>query len=309
MSSEASRIAILAAIASNLAIAALKFVAAIFTGSSAMLSEGIHSLIDTGNGVLLWVGTRRARRPPDDAHPFGHGKELYFWALVVAVLIFAVGGGMSVFEGINHLIHPHPLADLTWSYGVLAGATILEAVSWVMAARAFVQAREGLSVWQTIRHSKYPTTFAVLLEDSAALAGLLAAAIGTGLGDLLDSPTPDAISSLAIGAILMTVSVVLARESMGLLIGESTSPGIIAEVRALAAEDPTVERVGRALTVHFGPDAVLLALEIQFRPELPVEQAARALERLEQLIRERQPVIRWVFVGTGALTKRRNDPV
>jgi cation diffusion facilitator family transporter len=304
MASDASRAAIFAAIVTNLGIAALKFVAAIVTGSSAMLSEGIHSLIDTGNGVLLWVGTRRAKRPPDEAHPFGHGKEIYFWSLVVAVLIFAVGGGMSIFEGINHLLHPRELADLKWSYGVLGGATILEAASWVMAARAFVQAREGQTVWQTIRRSKDPTSFAVLLEDSAALAGLVAAFAGTLIGDLLDSPLPDAISSIAIGAILMSVSVVLARESMGLLIGESTSPEICAEVRAIAAEDPRVERVGRALTVHFGPDSVLLALEIQFRPELSVEKAAEALESLEQRVRERQPTIRWVFVGTGALTTR-----
>jgi cation diffusion facilitator family transporter len=305
MSKGGARAAIFAAIVSNLAIAALKFVAAAFTGSSALLSEGIHSLVDTGNGVLLWLGTRRSQRGPDEAHPFGHGKELYFWTLVVAVLIFAVGGGMSIYEGIIHLLHPHPIADVIWSYGVLGGATLLEAGSWVVAARAFVQAKGGQSTWRAIRDTKDPTNFAILLEDSAALAGLVAAFAGTLIGDLLDSPIPDALSSLAIGTILMSVSVVLARESMGLLIGESTDPRIVAEVRALAAEDGRVEQVGGALTTHFGPDAVLLALELRFRRDVSLDEAAQSLEALEQRIRERQPTIKWVFVGTGALTARR----
>jgi cation diffusion facilitator family transporter len=298
-----SIIVIVAAIASNLAIAVIKFVAAAFTGSSAMVSEGIHSLIDTGDGVLLWVGTRRSSRPPDDDHPFGHGKELYFWTLVVAVLIFAVGGGMSIYEGILHLIHPHPLENLKWSYAVLGGSVLLEGGSWVVAAREFSIIRRGRGVWQAIRSSKDPTSFAVLLEDSAALAGLLAALAGIALGQLLDSPYPDGISSIVIGATLMTVSVVLARESMDLLVGERATRATIDSVRGLAAADPVVERVGRLLTVHFGPESVLLALELRFRGDAPLEGVAASVDRLRQGIQQRHPEIKWVFIGADAFAR------
>jgi cation diffusion facilitator family transporter len=291
---------ILAAIAANTAIAALKFVAAAFTGSSAMVSEGIHSLVDTGNGGLLWVGTRRSERPADDAHPFGHGKELYFWTLVVAVLIFAVGGGMSVYEGILHLVHPRRLEHLRWSYGVLAVSAVLEGTSWVVAAREFAARRGNRGVWQMIRSTKDPTNFAVLLEDTAALAGLLAALIGTVLGQLLDSPYPDGISSIVIGAMLMSVSIVLARESMNLLVGERASRATIDSVRALAARNPAVERVGRVLTVHFGPESVLLNLEVHFRVDASLDDVAASVDRLRRGIQERHPEIKWVFIGADA---------
>jgi cation diffusion facilitator family transporter len=291
---------ILAAIASNLGIAIIKFVAAAVTGSSAMLSEGIHSLVDTGDGVLLWVGTRRATRPPDERHPFGHGKELYFWTLVVAVLIFAVGGGMSIFEGIQHLMHPHALEHLGWSYGVLAGSLLLEGGSWTIAAREFSLHRRGRGIWQTIRSSKDPTTFAVLLEDSAALVGLLAALAGTALGQALDSPVPDGISSVVIGATLMAVSGVLARESRDLLVGERASGSTIESVRRVASEEGTIEQVGRVLTVHFGPENVLMALELFFRGDASPSDVADSVGRLRQRIRERHPEMTWIFIGADA---------
>jgi cation diffusion facilitator family transporter len=294
---------ILAAIAANLAIAVVKFVAAVFTGSSAMVSEGIHSLIDTGDGVLLWVGTRRSMRPADEQHPFGHGKELYFWTLVVAVLIFAVGGGMSIYEGIIHLLHPRRLESLAWSYGVLGGSVLMEGSSWVVAHRHFTANRGGRGVWQMIRSSKDPTSFAVLLEDTAALAGLMVALAGTAIGQALSSPYPDAISSVAIGGILMTVSVVLARESMGLLVGERATRASIESVRALTAGDPAVERVGRLSTVHFGPESVLLVIELWLRPDVSLEMVAASMDRLRHAIRQQHPEIKWVFIGADAFTR------
>jgi cation diffusion facilitator family transporter len=292
---------ILAAIAANLGIAVMKFVAATVTGSSAMLSEGIHSLVDTGDGVLLWLGTRRSSRPPDDRHPFGHGKELYFWTLVVAVLIFAVGGGMSIYEGVQHLLHPHPLENLGWSYGVLAGSMVLEGGSWTVAAREFSVHRRGRGIWHTIRSTKDPTTFAVLLEDSAALVGLVAALVGTALGHALHSPIPDGIGSLVIGGTLMAVAGILARESRDLLVGERAGGSTIASVRTLALADPAIERVGRLLTVHFGPESVLLALELFFRSDASPADVAEAVGRVRRTIRERHPEMKWIFLAADPL--------
>jgi cation diffusion facilitator family transporter len=292
---------ILAAVVANLTIAVLKFVAAAFTGSSAMISEGIHSLIDTGDGLLLWMGTRRSARPADDRHPFGHGKELYFWTLVVAVLIFAVGGGMSIYEGILHLLHPRRLESLIWSYGVLAASVLLEGGSWLVAARQFALTRGRRGVWQTIRGTKDPTTFTVLLEDSAALSGLTVALIGTAVGQWSGSSIPDGLSSILIGVILMGVAVVLARESMDLLVGERATQATIESLRSLAAREPAIERVGRLLTMHFGPDSVLLNLELHFRAGATLEEVGASVERLRQSIGEHHPEVKWVFIGADAL--------
>lgn len=292
---------IVAAVVANLTIAVLKFVAAAFTGSSAMISEGIHSLIDTGDGILLWLGTHRSARPADDRHPFGHGKELYFWTLVVAVLIFAVGGGMSIYEGILHLLHPRPLDHVIWSYGVLGVSAVLEGGSWVVAARQFALTRGRRGVWQAIRGTKDPTTFTVLLEDSAALTGLLAAFIGTVVGQLSGSGIPDGLSSILIGLILMGVSVVLARESMDLLVGERATQATIESLRSLATRESAVERVGRVLTMHFGPESVLLNLELHFRAEATLAEVGASVERLRKAIREHHPEVKWVFLGADAL--------
>src|ERR1041384_2476071 len=237
-----SKVAIFAAIAANFAIAITKFVAAFFSGSSAMLSEAIHSLVDTGNGALLLVGLRQSQKPPDDTHPFGHGKELYFWPLIVAILVFSLGGGMSVYEGITHLVHPHH-GDPTWSYVVLGLAFAFESVSAFLAYRAFRKELKGAGVLETIKRSKDPTTFTVLFEDSAALAGLIVAFLGILLGDLLENPYLDGIASIVIGAILATVAVFLAYETKGLLIGEGVDPQTLASVRSIAAEDDAIHKV------------------------------------------------------------------
>jgi cation diffusion facilitator family transporter len=294
-----SATAITVAIVGNIAIAAAKFVGAAFTGSSAMISEGIHSVVDTGNGVLMAVGNHRSRRGPDPRHPFGHGKELYFWTVVVSVLVFAVGGGMSVYEGILRLLRPRPMENAAWNYAILGVATIIESMSWLVVWREFSASRRGRGTWETIRKTKDPTIFAVLFEDSAALIGLAVAFLGVFLGERLGSSGWDGAASILIGIILMGVSILLARETMGLLVGEAAEPKTIGGVRAIAESDPLVARVGRALTVHFGPDAVVLNLEVFFRPELSIAAAARAIRRIERAIRRRHPEMKYVFVSVG----------
>jgi cation diffusion facilitator family transporter len=296
----ASTPAVIAALAGNLAIACVKFAAASVTGSSAMIAEGIHSLVDTGNGALLLVGLRRSRRKPDTAHPFGHGKELYFWTVVVAVLVFAVGGGMSVYEGILHLVRPRGVENVGWNYLVLGAALLLEGASWIVAVRQFQETRGGQGMWAAIRATKDPSLVAVLFEDSAALLGLVVAALGIWLGAHLDSPYFDGSASIVIGLILMGVGILLARETLSLLVGESAPPDVIADIRKIAGSEPSVTRVGRAVAVHFGPDEVVLNLEVFFHPDQSMADVAATIDRLERRIRASHPEMRYVFLGAEA---------
>jgi cation diffusion facilitator family transporter len=295
-----SKVAIFAAIAANLAIAVTKFIAAFFSGSSAMLSEAIHSLVDTGNGALLLVGVRQSQKPYDATHPFGHGKELYFWPLIVAILVFSLGGGMSVYEGITHITHPHR-GDPTWSYIVLGLAFAFESVSAFLAFKAFRKELKGAGVVATIRASKDPTTFTVLFEDTAALAGLIVAFLGILLGDLLDNPYLDGVASIVIGLILACVAVFLAYETKGLLIGEGVDPETLQSIRSIAAEDGAVEQVKKSLTMHFGPHEVLLAIDLEFKQHLTATEVADAINRVEAAIRARHPEIRHIFIEAKAL--------
>ncbi|MDX6576925.1 MAG: hypothetical protein QOE96_2878 [Blastocatellia bacterium] len=295
-----SRTAIFAAIAGNLAIAATKFVAAFFTGSSAMLSEGIHSLVDTGNGWLMLLGFRQSQKPPDADHPFGHGKELYFWSLVVAILIFALGGGMSVYEGVTHLSHPQVHHSIL-NYLVLGFAIVFESLSFYFAYRAFRTEMSGQGVFETIRSSKDPTTFTVLFEDTAALLGLLVAFVGIFLGHWLNNPYLDGVASIVIGLILAVVAAFLAYESKGLLIGEGVDPAVLASIRSIAAADPAVAEVRKSLTMHFSPDDVLLTLDLGFKKHLTAEKIAAAVNRLEKQIRDQHPEIKHIFIEAKSL--------
>ena len=297
-----SRTAIFAAIVGNLAIAATKLAAAFFTGSSAMLSEGIHSVVDTGNGGLMLLGLRMSRKKPDANHPFGHGKELYFWSLVVAILIFALGGGMSVYEGIIHLAHPQ-LHHPGWNYLVLAFAIIFEGISYFFAIKAFRQEMSGQGIFQTIRASKDPTTFTILFEDTAALLGLVVAFCGIFLGHQFNNPYFDGVASIIIGVILALVAGLLAYESKGLLIGEGVDPRVLASIRSIAGADPAVAEVRKSLTMHFSPNDVLLALDLGFKKHLTAEKIAGAVERLEVAIRDRHPEIKHIFIEAKALTR------
>jgi cation diffusion facilitator family transporter len=292
---------VVAAVLANVAIAAAKFAAAAVTGSSAMLSEAIHSVVDTGDGLLLWLGLRRSRRPPDDLHPFGHGKELYFWTTVVAILVFAVGGGMSAYEGILHIAHPAPERSRLWSYLVLGVAALLEGTSWSVAAREFARAKGRRSAWRAIRTTKDPLVFTVLLEDSAALVGIAIALAGVTLAHATGRAWLDGAASIAIGALLMSVAAVLAREARGLVIGESASAETVAEVRRVAAADPAVDGVERALTVHFGPEVVVLNLDLRFRRGLRAADVVEAVARIERALRGAHPELKFIFVEGSAL--------
>jgi cation diffusion facilitator family transporter len=289
-------LAIYGAIAANLAIAAMKFVAASIAGSSAMLTEGIHSLVDTGNGLLVLLGVRLARRPASPEHPYGHGLEVYFWTLVVAMSIFGVGGGVSIYEGILHIQSPRPLERTLLSYGVLAAAFLFEGTSWGIAFREFNRSRRQLGVWEGIKRSKDPTSFVVLLEDSAALAGLAVAAIGITLAWWLHMPALDGIASIVIGLLLVVVAVVLARECRSLLLGEAAEHELVAAVRDIARQDPAVEEASLPRTMHIGPDVVHVDLDVRLKPDLTTADIIEATRRIEGASREAHPKIRRLFV-------------
>lgn len=308
MANPSSTVAIVAAILGNFAIAVTKFVAFGLTGSSAMLSEAIHSLVDTGNGLLLLLGIRLSRRPADDKHPFGYGSELYFWTLIVGILIFGLGGGISIYEGILHMIHPAELTeDPRVNYIVLGLAVVFEGIAWYLALKAFLKVKGKTRFWQAVRTSKDPTTYAVLFEDSAALLGLVVAFLGIYFGHLWDMPRLDATASILIGLILAGVAMILIYETRGLLIGESADPEIIQDVRQMALNDSGVDRVGPPLTLHFGPEHVLLNLDIQFHDHLSADDIEAAVDRLETQIREKYPEIKHIFLEAEAISfgKRR----
>jgi cation diffusion facilitator family transporter len=295
MAAESKR-AIIAAIIGNVAIATIKFVAAGFTGSSAMISEGIHSVVDTGNGVLLYHGLRSGARPPDEEHAFGHGMEVYFWSLIVAISIFGVGGGMSIYEGVTHLIHPTLLVTAYINYIVLGLSAVFEGMSFTVAWRAFKTNRGSRSVISAIRRGKDPSLFTVVFEDSAALVGLIVAFVGVLLSDLLDMPRLDGTASVIIGLILVSSAIWLAAESRSLLVGEVADPEIVSALRDAALCDPAVMDLGEVLTMHLGPDQVLLNIEVTFKSGITVEEVDAAVRRIENRIQLPYPQVTHVFV-------------
>jgi cation diffusion facilitator family transporter len=296
-----SRVAIIAAIVANIAIALTKLVAAIATGSSAMLSEAIHSMVDTGNGGLLLLGIRASRKPPDLEHPFGHGRELYFWTLIVAIAIFAVGCATSIYEGITHLISPHPIGDPFWNYVVLGSAFVFEGTSWVFGWRVFKLSKGRRGVLEAIHKTKDPSSFMVFFEDSAALLGLVVAFVGILLGRLLNNPGIDAIASIIIGLILGVISFILAYESKGLLIGEGVDAETLHAIRRVVEADKDVAHVSRLLTLHFGPHEVLLTLDLRFRDELSAVGVRAAVNRLRKEVKKAHPDITRIFFASESV--------
>lgn len=283
MGSSAKR-AIYASIVANVAIAATKFTAAAFSGSSAMVAEGVHSLVDSCDGTLLLVGQRRSRRPPDEAHPFGHGQELYFWTLIVAILFFALGGGMSVYEGIQHVLHPETIGDPSWNYAVLGAAALFDGASFAIGYRSFRREARGRGFWRTARESKDPSLLSVVLEDSADLIGLALAFLGVFLGHRLANPFLDGAASICIGLLLAGVAVVLIVQSRGLLVGEGAEPPVVATIEAVAAAEPGVVAVREVRTVHFGPREMLVTLRAEFDPRLSAEGVALAVAGIESRV-------------------------
>lgn len=288
----------------NLIIAIIKFIAAAITGSSAMISEGIHSLVDTGNGGLLLLGMNRAKRPADEGHPFGHGKALYFWTLVVSVSIFGIGGGMSLYEGISHIRHVAPgavLGDPTVNYIVLGIAVLVEGWSFSVAMREFIRAKGSQKSWEYIRSAKDPSTYTVVLEDSAAMAGLVFAFLGVFFGHLLNNPYLDGAASILIGVLLMAVAFVLAFETKGLLLGEGVDKATLADMRRRIEADPAVSGVGDILTMYMGPHELLVNLGVQFEPGTSVEESREAIGRIEADIAGAYPECTRIYIEAESL--------
>ncbi len=302
-----SKTAIYAAIIGNLAIAVTKFAVAAFSGSAAMLSEAIHSVVDTGNGALMLLGVYRSQKPPDFEHPFGHGRELYFWTLIVAILVFAVGGGMSLYEGITHIKHPTASQGPLWNYAVLGIAAIFEGTSWFFGWKAFRVEKGKRSVLEAIHNSKDPTSFSVLLEDSAALIGLLFAFLGIFLGRRLGMPYLEAVASVMIGLLLCLVAVVIVYESKGLLIGEGLDRDTLIELRALVQADPAVERVQHLNTLYLGAHEVLLTVDLHFHSNISAAEVRRAVGRLKSKIQARHPDITHIFFGAESITEENEE--
>ena len=298
----ASKLTIYAALVSNLVIAAIKFAAAGFTGSSAMLSEAIHSTVDTANELLLLLGLRQSRQPASARRPFGYGRELYFWAFIVAIFIFAIGGGVSLYEGVEHLRHPVPLSDPTWNYVVLGLAFCFDGASFLIARRSFDKQRGRRSFWTAFRASKDPSIFVVLFEDASALVGLLMAFLGIFLSHWLHQPAYDGIASLGIGTLLLVVAMLLLRETKSLLLGEPAEAALLQKITELVCTEPAIVRVEAPLSSYLGPQEILVVLPVEFAPELASAQLTQTIERLRTAIQLAHPSVQHVFIQPTALS-------
>ena len=291
-----SNLVLFAALAANLGIAVAKFVAAAISGSSSMLTEGFHSVVDSLNQLLLLYGQRRGKRPPDADHPFGYGRELYFWSFVVAILIFAVGAGVSIYEGWQHIREPEPLSAPLLNYIVLGVAFAMEGASWIVAVREFAAAHRDGTWWQAIRTSKDPAGFIVLFEDSAALAGLVIAAAGVWASHHWNDARLDGVASIAIGLLLGVIAALLARESKGLLIGEGADPEVVAQVRAIVDRHPEITTVNHVRTIHTAPESVFVAISADFRDDLAMGQAETMIEAIEAELKAAVPALSSIYI-------------
>ena len=298
-----SKKVIFAALVGNSLIAITKFVAAGISGSSAMLSEGIHSLVDTGNQILLLYGLRRAKRPADSDFPFGYGKEIYFWSFVVAILIFALGAGISIYEGIHRLLQPKPLGDPTINYIVLGLAMLFEGAAWYFAFKEFSKVKGQRSYIEAVQKGKDPTLFVVLFEDSAAMLGLIFALVGVALGDISGNPMYDAMASIAIGLLLGATAIWLAYETKGLLIGESANKVVVRGIRELVNQSDFVEHVNEVLTMHMGPEYVLANISVDFIDAATANEVEESIEKMDQQIKQSFPMVKRVFIE---VEKRKN---
>lgn len=291
-----SKTVIFAALVGNSLISITKFVAAAITGSSAMLSEGIHSLVDTGNQVLLLHGLKQANKPADESFPFGHGKEVYFWSFIVAILIFALGGGISIYEGIQHIRHPQPITNPLINYIVLGLAIIFEGAAWFFAFREFSRVKGKWGYLEAIQRAKDPSIFVVLFEDSAAMLGLLVAMAGVWLSQYTGILYFDGIASVIIGFILVGTAIWLAYETKGLLIGESANRYVVNGIREILQQDDLVEHVNEVLTMHMGPDYVLANISVDFRDASQVGELEIVIHELSQSIKQQFPQIKRIFI-------------
>lgn len=300
MSASGSKKAIFAALAGNALVAITKFVAAGITGSSAMFSEGIHSVVDTGNQGLLLYGIKRAQKPADDEFPFGHGKEIYFWSFVVSILIFAVGAGVSIYEGIHHIIHPEPMKSVMVNYIVLGLAFLFEGAVFLVALKEFKKVKGDLGYFEAVKRGKDPSLFVVLFEDFAATMGLLVAALGIFLSQSTGILQFDGVASVVIGLILGTTAFWLAVETKGLLIGERAGKGVVEGIRVIVTEHAEIDHVNELLTMHMGPDFILLNISATFKDAAKADDIEEAIEELSVKIKEDYPEVKRIFVEAGA---------
>jgi cation diffusion facilitator family transporter len=291
-----SRTSVYAALIGNILVAITKGVAAALTHSSAMLSEAVHSLVDCGNEVLLLYGQKRAARPPDTDHPFGYGRELYFWSFVVALLIFALGAGVSVYEGVLHILKPEPIRNPLVNYIVLALAAVFEGGSWVVSFKQFRSASGNRELYEAFRRSKDPPSYMVLFEDSAALLGIAFAALGTFTSTTFDEPRLDGVASILIGLVLAAVAILLARESKSLLIGEPAEGELVEAIRKEAASADGVVRTNGVFTSHLAPDNVVVLLSLEFEDRLAVPELEQVVAQIETAIRRKHPEVMSLFV-------------
>lgn len=296
MATHSSKKVIYAALAGNGLIAIIKFVAAGITGSSAMLSEAVHSVVDTGNQGLLLYGIKRSRRPADAKHPFGYGTEIYFWSFVVAILIFGLGAGVSIYEGVQKLLHPHPITSPYINYAVLVLAMAFETAAWWVAYTEFGKIRGNFGLFEAVRHSKDPTVFTVLFEDTAAMLGLVVAGIGIFCADVFGVAWADGAASLMIGLILAGTAALLAYETKGLLIGEAAGKELVEGVMLIVGHIGSVRNVNELRTLHMAPNDVLLALSLDFRDDLSAGRVEETITRLEQDIKTRFPEVKRLYI-------------
>ncbi|MDH3579993.1 MAG: cation diffusion facilitator family transporter [Hyphomicrobiales bacterium] len=296
MAATGSKKVIFAALAGNGLIAVTKFFAAAYTGSSAMLSEAIHSVVDTGNQGLLLYGMKRAQKPPDEMHPFGYGSEIYFWSFVVAIMIFGVGAGVSLYEGVQKLLHPHPITNPMINYVVLALAMVFEAVAWWIAYKEFGRLRGNLGLFEAVQRSKDPTVFTVLFEDTAAMLGLVAAFIGVAAADFYNLAWADGAASVVIGIILAGTATLLAYETKGLLIGESAGRSVLSGLRRIVSTAAEVNSVNELRTMHLAPNDIIVALSLDFHDKLKIGDVEQAITRIEREIKTRFPEVKRLFI-------------
>lgn len=294
--SGSSKKVIIAALVGNFLVSITKFTAALFTQSSAMFSEGIHSLVDTGNQVLLLYGLKKAQLPADEQFPFGHGKEIYFWSFIVAILIFAVGAGISIYEGIIHIITPVEVKDSYINYIVLSIAIVFEGAAWLYAYREFKKENTKFSIIKSVKVGKDPAMFVVLFEDSAALLGLFVAMLGIFLSEYTGILIFDGIASVVIGTILAATAMWLAVETKGLLIGESADPDIVSSIKTLADEFDEVEYINEVLTMHMGPKYILVNLSIDFDDQVMAGKIEQVISDMGKRIKQKHPLVKRVFV-------------
>ncbi|WP_216935186.1 MULTISPECIES: cation diffusion facilitator family transporter [unclassified Acinetobacter] len=294
--SESNKIVVYAAMFGNLAIALVKFIAAYLTNSSAMLSEAVHSVVDTLNEILLLYGMKKAQKTGDAKHPFGYGRELYFWAFIVALMVFALGAIVSIFQGIYHIIQPEEMQNPLINYIVLGIAILCEGFSWLVALKTFRKQKGNMGYFEAFRRSKDPTTFTVLFEDTAALIGLLIALVGIFLAHQLNIPELDGVASILIGVVLAVSAWFLARETKGLLLGETADPKLRDNVLKIAQQDAAVFSANGVLTEQMGAHQVIASLSLEFKDGLTSDEIEICVNRIEAQIKQLHPEIIALFV-------------